>query len=134
MVALRQDFTQGTYGQHIIFGTVLFNKESAYNEKHGLFTAPTTGTYSFSTTLTAPAGQRFRVALVKNDISNVIGYIYADITTIYLERSITVLTHMNRNDEVWMICLDSCFIEGNDNRGGRDRVVSTFSGFLISAD
>ena len=135
MVALAQDFTQGTVGQHVIFQTVLFNKALGYSPRHGVFTAPTTGTYSFSATLTSPPGQSFHVAMVKNSYSNAFGYIYADPTNIHMERSTTVLTHLDASDEVWIACtLSICYIQGENNKGGLDRLVSTFSGFLVSAD
>lgn len=136
MAALSQDLVHCSKGQPVIFDAVKLNVGSAYNNLHGIFTASITGTYLFTTTLSVQPNNSYHTAFVKNNATNEIGYLYTDPLNLWLERSTTVLVHLNAGDEVWMICLSDSRIEGDHNHGweGANDFHSHISGFLISAD
>ena len=104
---------------------------------HGIFTAPVSGIYAFSATLSAMSNNDYHVAFVKGNATNDIGYLYADAQNIWHQRSTAVFTHLNQNEEVWMVCLLDSRIEGDDNQRaieGANDFHSHMSGFLVSAD
>ena len=136
MAALSADLVHCTKYQHVIFDSVKINQGTGYNHIHGIFTAPKAGIYAFSTTLSVTPSNNYHVAMVKGNATNQIGYLYADAPSIWLQRSTTVLTQMNQNEQVWMVCVDDSHIEGDHKHGyeGATDYHSHFSGFLISSD
>ena len=133
MAALAADLVHCTYKQPVIFEAVKVIRGGGYNNVHGIFTAPVSGIYSFSATLSVTPNNSYHVAFVKGNATNAIGYLYADIQNIWMQRSTTVLTHLNQNEEVWMICLSDSRIDGAHQQGAYD-FHSHMSGFLVSAD
>ncbi|KAL4217471.1 hypothetical protein ACF0H5_023921 [Mactra antiquata] len=136
MAALSKDLLHCTKGQPVIFDSVKLNNGKAYNDVHGVFNAPVTGTYMFTTTLSVQPGGFYRTAFVRNNATNEIGYLYAEVLSIWTDRSTTIVTHLDAGDEVWMVCLSDSRIEGDHNHGweGANDFHSHISGFLLSAD
>lgn len=136
MAALSNDLVHCTRFQPVIFDSVKLNSGSAYNNKHGIFTAPITGTYLFTATLSVMPNNMYHTAFVKNNATDEIGYLYTDPINLWLERNTSVLTHLDAGDEVWMVCLSDSRIEGDHNHGweGANDFHSHMSGFLVSAD
>ena len=134
MAALSADLVHCTDYQPIIFETVKVNRGGGYNNQHGTFTAPVPGIYSFSTTLTVMSNNLYHVALVKGNATNEIGYLHSTARNEWQQRSTTILTHLNQNEEVWMVCLGDSRIEGDRGQGGANDFHSHMSGFLVSAD
>ena len=136
MAALSADLIHCTPQQPVIFDSVKVNQGGGYDDQHGMFTAPVAGVYAFSATLSVIPGNKFHVAFVKENATNEIGYLYADPQNIWLQRSTTVFTHLNQNEDVWMVCLDDSRIEGDHQHGwaGANDYHSHMSGFLVSAD
>ncbi|XP_045178837.2 complement C1q tumor necrosis factor-related protein 4-like [Mercenaria mercenaria] len=136
MAALSKDLIHCSKGQPVIFDSEKLNSGSAYNNIHGIFTAPITGTYMFTATLSVMPNNAYHTAFVKNNATNEIGYLYTDPINLWLERSTTVLTHLDSGDEIWMVCLSDSRIEGDHNHGweGANDFHSHMSGFLLSAD
>ena len=64
---------------------------------------------------------------VKGNATNEISYLYADPQNIGLQRSTTVFTYMNQNEEVWMVCIGDVAsrIEGDhQHMGGKVRTIT----------
>ena len=136
MAALSSNLVHCTHNQPIIFEAVKVNRGGGYNNQHGTFTAPVSGIYAFSTTLTVMPNNSYHVAFVKGNATNKIGYIHTDQNNIWKLGSTTVFTHLNQNEEVWMVCLSDSRIEGDYQHGmdGANDFDSHMSGFLVSAD
>lgn len=136
MAALSTDLVHCSKLQPVIFDAVKLNQGNGYDNNHGVFKAPVTGTYLFTSTLSVQPRNSYHTAFVKNNATNEIGYLYTDPIDLWLERSTTVVTHLNANDEVWMVCLSDSRIEGDHNHGweGANDFHSHMSGFLISVD
>ena len=136
MAALSADLLHCTKHQPVIFDAVKVNRGSGYNNKHGIFQAPVAGIYAFSATLSVEPNNAFHVAIVRGNATNEIGYLYADPQNIWLQRSTTIFTHLDQNEEVWMVCLSDSRIEGDHQHGweGANDFHSHMSGFLVSAD
>ena len=94
MAALSADLEHCTKYQSIIFEVVKVNRRGGYNNTNGIFTAPVSGIYSFSTTLSVMENNEYRVELVKGNVTNAIGYMYSMGRNDWQQRSTTVLTHL----------------------------------------
>lgn len=136
MAALSADLEHCSQYQAVVFDSVKINQGGAYDSNHGVFTAPVSGTYLFTATLSVEPQNSFHTAFVKGNATNEIGYLFADPIDLWLERSISVVTHLNTNEEVWMICLEDSRIEGDHGHSwdGAGNFHSHIGGFLISAD
>lgn len=136
MAALSADLEHCSRYQPIIFDAVKLNQGGGYDDRHGIFKAPISGIYMFTSTLSVQPQASYHTAFVKNNATNEIGYLYTDPISIWLERSTSVLTHLNVNEEVWMVCLSDSRIEGDHNHNweGAADFHSHIAGFLISAD
>ena len=134
MAALTADLDHCNNNAKIIFQNVKINQGSGYSG--GVFTAPVAGYYAFSATLSTSDNNQYHVAFVKDNDSNKIGYMYADPSSIWMQRSSTVMTHLNQNEKVWMMCLGDSRIEGDHQHhySGATDFHSHMSGFLVSAD
>ncbi|XP_045199086.2 heavy metal-binding protein HIP-like [Mercenaria mercenaria] len=91
--------------QPLIFDNVRLNIGSGYDQRHGLFRAPRNGTYQISATLTATPNTQYHVAFVKNMASNHVGYLFVDNISIWLERSTSLVMHLNAGDDIWLSCI-----------------------------
>ena len=131
MAGLSHTLSHCTAGQHVVFDLIQVNKGQAYNNRHGVFKAPTAGQYAFSLTISTMQVQHTKVSIVQNSTSNALGYVYADTSSYWVERSTTVFSHLKVNDEVWVNCMTESHIEGGGFATG---LHSHFSGFLVSAD
>ena len=123
--------------QPLIFDSVRLNTGTAYQPAHGVFTAPINGTYAFFVSLSIPPNKSFHIVMVKNNIKNHVGlYLLADPHGIWIERSTNVILHMQKDDEVWIVCLSDSIASGDSTLGTIDfsDYHSHFSGFLISED
>jgi hypothetical protein len=123
--------------QPLIFDTVKLNSGTAYQPTHGVFKAPVNGTYAFFATLSIPPNSSFHVEMVKNAVTNHAGlYLHADHLGIWIERSSNVIIRLQKDDEVWMVCLYDSTIEGDITTTMNDTYDyhSHFSGFLVSED
>ena len=136
MAALSANLDHCTRHQPVIFDAVKVNQGGGYNNQHGMFTAPVSGIYFFSTTLTAMPNDKYKVAFVKGDVDNEIGYVYTLGMNEWQTRSTTVFTHLNQNEDVWIVCEEDSRIEGDHGhaQGGAGDFDSHMSGFLVSAD
>ena len=131
MAGLSQTLSHCTAGQHVIFDLIHVNKGQAYNNRHGIFTAPIAGQYAFSLTISTASVKHTQLSIVQNSISNGLGYIYADTSSQWAESSTTVFSHLNVSDEVWVNCMAESHVQGGGLATG---LHSHFSGFLVSAD
>ncbi|XP_053389627.1 heavy metal-binding protein HIP-like, partial [Mercenaria mercenaria] len=95
MVTLTHRVETCATDQPLIFDNVRLNIGSGYDKRHGLFRAPRNGTYQFSATLTATPNTQYHVAFVKNMASNHVGYLYADNISLWLERSTSLVMHLD---------------------------------------
>ena len=123
--------------QPLIFDSVRLNTGTAYQPAHGVFTAPVNGTYAFFVSLSIPPNKSFHIGMVKNNIKNPVGlYLHADHLGIWIERSTNVILDMQKDDEVWIVCVGDSFVNGDYTPGTTDHYDyhSHFSGFLISED
>ncbi|KAL3860272.1 hypothetical protein ACJMK2_010415 [Sinanodonta woodiana] len=132
MAALSVDLLHCSSNQHVVFDNVILNVGDGYNPLHGVFRAPVSGTYQFSLTLSEPTNVgHYHVVIRKGKSATVIGYLYTDPTTIWVLRTISVLTQLAVGEDVWVACsLDETYIVG-----GTDEIRkyhSHFSGFLVS--
>ena len=136
MATLSYDIDSCRLHETVRFDRMKLNQGSAYNNKNGRFRAPVAGVYAFTATLSVQNGDEYHVALVKDTVSNAIGYLLTDAQDEWLQRSTTVFTHLNRNEEVWMICAGTSRIEGDHGHiwEGAADYHSHFSGFLVAAD
>jgi hypothetical protein len=122
--------------QPLIFDNVRLNTGKAYQPAHGVFKAPINGTYVFFVTLSIPPNSDFHIGMVKNAVSSYAGlYVFADHLSIWIERSSNVIIHLQKDDEVWMECIGTSAIQGDDTTTTDIRDYhSHFSGFLVSED
>lgn len=136
MATLSADINSCGPRQAVVFDSIKLNNGNAYSKNHGMFTAPITGTYLFSATLSSEQGQSYQVAIVRGNSTNEIAYLFADGNTIWQERTTTVITHLDAYDEVWVLCLTNSHIEGDkmNSRVDSTDFYSHFSGVLMSAD
>ena len=136
MATLSNDYDSCRLHETVVFNSVKINQGSGYNNKNGRFRAPVAGVYAFSATLSVEPHNQYHVAFVKGGSANQLGYLLADPQNIWLQRSTTVFTHLNRNDEVWMTCMGDSRIEGDHQHiwEGASDYHSHMSGFLVSAD
>ena len=138
MAALNVSISHCTTQQPVIFSKVYVNVGSGYKPQHGIFKAPVSGVYAFSTSLSVGQNNHYHVAIVKGNATNEIAYLYSEAVTginHWHIRSTTVLSHLNIGEEVWMICIHESSIEG-DKAPSIDAgdFHSHFSGFLVSLD
>ncbi|KAL4239812.1 Complement C1q-like protein 4 [Mactra antiquata] len=135
MAALSND-RNCSKGQKVVFDDIKLNRGQGYSKSNGIFTAPITGTYMFTTTLSSDPNGTYHIALVKGNATNEIAYMYAVSTTQWSESSTTVVTHLDAGNDVWMVCVSNSKIEGNANHAveGAADFHSHLSGFLVSGD
>ena len=136
MASLSADLVHCTLHQPVIFDSVKVNQGSGYDHNHGVFKAPVAGVYAFTATLSVIPHNQYHVAIVRGNANNEIGYLYTDPQNIWLERSTTVFTHLNMNEQVWMVCVGDSRIEGHHQHswGAAGDYHSHFSGFLVTPD
>ncbi|XP_052069138.1 complement C1q tumor necrosis factor-related protein 3-like [Mytilus californianus] len=81
----------------LIFNSVITNIGNAYNQYSGIFTAPSSGMYVLSYTITADSGASIPVEIVKN--ADVIGSLLTRAYGSYRQSvSSTVVVNMNAGD------------------------------------
>ncbi|KAL3873276.1 hypothetical protein ACJMK2_036412 [Sinanodonta woodiana] len=132
MVTLTRSLSHCSEGQHVVFDNSLLNVGNVYDTRRGVFQAPVSGTFQFSLTLGLDVNA-FHVGIVKGNITNYIGNLYAshDPNGDWRQRSTTVLIHLEKGDDVWVICVwDESHIFGSNYVV--ERVYSHFSGSLVS--
>ena len=78
MVALTADIVHCTKHQPVIFNSVKVNQGGGYNSNHGFFRAPVSCVYEFSTTISVNWNFQYHVAIVKDNATNEIAYLFAD--------------------------------------------------------
>lgn len=111
--------------QVLEFDGVITNTGNGYDARHGHFTAPVSGLYSFTSTilLIGPVTNTdMHLAMVRNGAA--VGYVYSSHG--YDEGTRTIVLSLGVGDMVW--------IRNNDDNGPSiDHYYSTFSGFLIAS-
>ncbi|KAH3853729.1 hypothetical protein DPMN_096261 [Dreissena polymorpha] len=110
--------------QNIIFEQVISNIGNGYHADHGLFVAPTSGIYLFSTSLLhrATIGQPLHAEITHSGVPVV--RIHGD-DNIYDSGSQTVIIQVNQGEEVWVRNIDY----NDENIAGS--LFSSFAGVLI---
>ncbi|XP_061196060.1 uncharacterized protein LOC133204352 [Saccostrea echinata] len=131
------NFKSFAKGQTFIFDTVLTNVGNGYNERTGIFIAPTSGVYAFSWTLHAAgvhmsgeSGQYGEMGAVLKQNSIIRGSIVADTEREYNEDAATgfVILNLAAGDEVKIVSK----FDGQGSMYSSDQMGrTTFSGFLI---
>jgi hypothetical protein len=127
---LSHDITNPRVGDTIIFDSVLTNLGYAYSNLNGIFTAPVSGTYMINLVLgVTPQPQAHGVHLFIMKGTSRIGYIHADNNIhLYLQRSDTVVVHLNQGDDIWV---KVSYSTGNNTIYGGS---THFDGVLIQKD
>ncbi|KAH3737790.1 hypothetical protein DPMN_044385 [Dreissena polymorpha] len=114
----------------VIFDHERLDTQMAYDVRHGVFRAPMNGTYAFSMTLMAQAGKMVYAHMVRNSVSERIGYVFINADPDRAqERSTFILVDLTVGDDVWIACLPG---ETSDIDGGHLGLHSFFSGFLVN--
>ncbi|KAH3853730.1 cerebellin-1-like [Dreissena polymorpha] len=110
--------------QNIIFDKVISNIGNGYHADHGLFIAPTSGIYLFSTTLLhrATIGQPLHAVITHSGVP--VARIYTGVD-IFDSGSQTVIIQVNQGEEVWVRNFDI----NDENIYGY--LYSSFAGVLI---
>ncbi|KAL4237593.1 hypothetical protein ACF0H5_002307 [Mactra antiquata] len=113
--------------QNIIFNQVETNIGNAYNVHHGVFIAPTTGTYVFHVTTFALSTQAARCKIVVNGRARAEVYATGNPTD-HNTGSQLLVVHLSQGDDV--------AVQGwaHDNIYGDGNLWTSFSGFLIHSD
>ncbi|KAH3706154.1 uncharacterized protein LOC127857887 [Dreissena polymorpha] len=110
--------------QNIIFGQVLTNEGGGFHPNHGVFTAPQSGVYVFSSSILTFANGEYHAAIVHN--GNIVTHIYGGGDSgRHDQGSQTVVIKLNAGDEVAVQNVDK-----PDNNIWGD-LYSSFSGFLL---
>ncbi|KAL3860273.1 hypothetical protein ACJMK2_010416 [Sinanodonta woodiana] len=132
MAALSGDLLHCSPNQHVVFDNVILNVGDVYNSLNGFFRAPVSGTYQFSLTLSEPNnGGQYHVLIRKGKSSTIIGFLFSDQSTLWAQRSTSVLTQLAVGEDVWVSCLQNeTHIAGG--AGNVYKYFSHFSGFLVS--
>ena len=132
LVELGKDLVNPAAGAHVVFDVIHLNDGGAYNNVHGVFTAPVAGVYHFTLELSFPnsnVSHGIYVYLMKT--STEIGYIYFDGTANrWLKHSTTATIHLAKGDDIWAKVIG----RSGDSKIGGCCYHSIFSGFLIRAD
>ncbi|KAK3606486.1 hypothetical protein CHS0354_041437 [Potamilus streckersoni] len=133
MAQLSASIVNPVEGHVIVFDDIITNEGAAYNNVHGIFTAPVNGTYEFSLIVSSPPNpssyHEFHLFLMRNNVQ--IGYVFLDHNTQFWLRRITTATvHLKQTDEVWV---QVAWVKGDHEIGGCC-FHSLFGGFLIHAD
>ena len=137
MATLSTTIIHCTPHQPVILDNVKVNIGSGYSSRNGSVKAPVSGVYAFSTTMSVDQHSSYNLTIVQGNVTNKIGYLYADPGVIWQMGSTTVISHLYSGEEVWIICLWDSTIQGNLNDPRiKDAQVfhSHFSGFLVSGD
>lgn len=118
------DQTHIGINQNIIFDQVISNIGNGYHADHGLFIAPTSGIYLFSTSLLhRPTNDQPLHAEITHSGAPV-ARIHGDVN-IYDSGSQTVIIQVNQGEEVWVRNIDI----NDENIAGA--MYSSFAGVLI---
>ncbi|KAH3737691.1 hypothetical protein DPMN_044284 [Dreissena polymorpha] len=126
-------FVTCTVDAPLVFDREQLDTRQAYDTRHGLFRAPVNGTYMFTATIAAQPNQGFHVKLVRNSLSDEIGYLFSDNGhSGWNERSTTIVVKLAAGDDVWLACTMPSNITGG-NSGMEHDYHSHFSGFFIDA-
>ncbi|XP_053395891.1 complement C1q tumor necrosis factor-related protein 3-like [Mercenaria mercenaria] len=123
---LSKDLGSVSSNHVVIFDEVDLNLGSAYEPRHGIFTAPVNGTYLFSMALGNPKDHAGAFFMKKN--SQTIEYAIAGHTTGWNMGGVTTVAELNAGDDVW--------VEGEGYISGaysHIRYHTGFSGILIHA-
>ncbi|XP_052814508.1 cerebellin-3-like [Mya arenaria] len=94
----------GCSDRPVVFDQISLNEGSHYDATFGHFIAPKNGTYQFSVTISCPQHQTYHVVLVKNEHTNVIGYVHLTSQGTWTEESVTILVKLVSGDKVWLNC------------------------------
>ncbi|KAK3087713.1 hypothetical protein FSP39_009513 [Pinctada imbricata] len=116
-----------THPGPVVFDSAYLNVGNAFNTHNGIFTAPVTGIYSFSLTLSGDNGDVH--GYIKQNGHNT-GYVFADDmgSNKYQRASLSITLHCNKADRVWFDCID------NGNQKIYGSVNTWFSGHLVHMD
>ncbi|KAK3088831.1 hypothetical protein FSP39_024280 [Pinctada imbricata] len=119
--------TISTHPGAVVFDRANVNIGHAYNTHTGIFTAPVSGIYSFSISLTGDNGD---VHGYIKQMGYTMGYVYADDTRVFKHNraSLSVTLHCRKGDRVWFDWPDT----GNQLIYGND--FTWFSGHLVHED
>lgn len=110
--------------QQITYDHVVTNIGNGYSSQNGMFTAPISGLYHFSTTVMAVGNENVHIQMVKN--GNEIARAYTS-STDYETGVAVVIIELNKGDNVWV---KHFYDVGAPHIHGLG--YTSFSGFLIT--
>ncbi|XP_060595077.1 complement C1q tumor necrosis factor-related protein 2-like [Ruditapes philippinarum] len=87
-------------GHHIVFDKAITNEGAGYNVNTGIFTAPVTGLYLF--TFSMSDGDQTSVLQLVMDGSNLVDIIDNPVNNELTMSSNTVIVHVNKGQSVWI--------------------------------
>ena len=126
MARLYNSLSHVGVNQNIPFENVLLNLGNAYHSQHGIFIAPQSGIYLFSSSIMSNNVNHVEVHadLVQN--GNVVARIYAHSDSVRHDQGAqTVVIQVKQGDEIWVRNIDYT----DDQIYGS--YYSTFSGYLL---
>ena len=113
--------SNNTYLQAVVYDSVTVNAGQGYNKFSGIFQAPVTGIYHFTSTVMSKSGTSVHVNIVKNGAP--IAWNFADFEG-WESGSTTVIVELEAGDSVWV---------RDEDTGNRylEHFYNNFSGFLM---
>jgi len=110
--------------QIIAFENVITNVGDAYNSHAGVFIAPVSGIYVFSTSIMSYRSTQSHYAFKRNDVVVTYMFYHGDALNAYDTTGSTVTLQLSKGDDVAVVNLDS----DKDVNGSH---YSSFTGFLL---
>ena len=128
---LTHDLTTFGTDQPIIYDKVITNVGGAYDNRHGAFRAPVSGTYKFSFSVLQGTGRMYiAVELVKNGTP--IGRVRTGDYQYYAVGTNIVNVHLKAGDDVWVQHQD--YIGSGMTVPAKGGGYCLFTGHLVKAD
>ncbi|XP_060592692.1 heavy metal-binding protein HIP-like [Ruditapes philippinarum] len=127
---LHVDTTVTTFGQTIVFPTVIFNEGDAYNPNTGKFTAPVSGTYMFSLAFCVYSKKSLVVSIMIEETKYTTSMFYGDANHECLSADTVAIASAGQN--IWVQVLPASSIGPSKILDQDVYRWNTFSGALIN--